>query len=126
MVLVLCSCVAQGEPGPQGKPGPQGEPGERGHAGPPGADAQLAPYVREAEELAGVGDDVSVVARCDDGDHLLSGGCDWGYLTRSSAGYPLVEVDDEGENRPTSWVCIARDVGAESFILARAICSPGE
>lgn len=126
MLLALelgCEGV-QGEEGPQGEQGPPGARGETGPEGPAG-EGISRPYMRTVEELAEVGDDVAIVAKCDDKEHIvLSGGCDWGYGARSTAGYPMGGLDAEGEYRASSWLCIARDVGVESFVMARVVCMP--
>lgn len=103
--------------------GPEGDPGERGEPGPAGQDgAQLEPYIRLAEALVPEGGDTAQFARCDEGDILISGGCDWGEGPRSIAGYPI-NGDTEA---PTAWLCVSHGVSAESWVQARAVCTPGE
>src|SRR5687767_12597273 len=116
IAVMLCGCDVVAVPGPEGPSGPRGEAGPEGPAG-----AQLEPYIRLAQELVPAQGDTAVFARCDEGDVLISGGCDWGDSPSSMAGYPI-NGDTEA---PTAWVCISHSVVATSWVQARAVCTPG-
>lgn len=111
--------ATQGEQGPAGEQGPQGARGERGPAG-----ELREPYVNRVEETVEVGEDAAVVAHCNVGDFLVAGGCEWGNLPLTFATHPLVTRDEEGFDRPTGWVCIARDLSTLSVVRTHAVCIP--
>lgn len=126
LLLVLLGC--ESSIGTQGEPGREGPPGPQGARGPAGAAAELPKlYGRLGDELVEVDGDSAVMAECDEGDAAIGGGCDWGILPFSWAGYPLLELDEEtGELVPTRiFVCITRDQSALSVVEARAVCLPG-
>jgi hypothetical protein len=121
-IIGLCGCETVPIPGPAGEQGTRGETGPQGPAG-----DMPRPYVRWAEEYISQGQDTAVFVRCDEGDHLLSGGCNWGESPRATAGYPITGLNpDTGElDLPTAWVCITHGIGADDFVHARAICIAG-
>lgn len=118
LVVALAACAGEtGEPGPRGAPGADGAPGAqgpRGVPGPPGScDCELLTERRELLVDVPAGTAGVAVARCEEGEVRVGGGCDWGGT------YPRRGVPVEG----AGFECVGISNGAEDTVLrAVAVC----
>lgn len=101
--------VIEGPAGPQGPPGPAGPKGDKGEQGPPGLSDI---YERSAKVTIKAGKTDDVIAQCDEGDKILSGGFNGGDLPIS---YSLAIEDSP--RMPDGWRVTATNTGAHDQIL---------
>lgn len=134
LLLALAACASPvAENGNDGADGAPGSRGPRGLTGPAGRDATISTYVVHGETHVAPGEWSTAVARCDDGDRVLTGGCEWGSFTLdgSEMGSIVPYLDtpigqELGPDSFTSWQCQGQSVVShETRIYAVAVCLEG-
>ena len=127
----------QGPQGPSGAPGPQGEQGLPGPAGPQGVAGPVGPqgpqgiqgpqgdpgtFTTSGVYVRGTGGAITqagthpLLAECDPGDVVLSGGCHL-YGWNGSTSYLTSSIPDPVTGEPpTGWYCAMRTTGSVNFV----------
>lgn len=129
--LLLAGCDASViSRGDRGEPGPAGQEGKRGPRGLQGPGFELEVYIVEGSAPVTSSEDMTIAqAYCDEGDMVLTGGCQWGDLRGAGDHYAEVRPylagpigHQDGQDGFSGWQCHGLGMGEATSVYVTATC----